>query len=349
MPTFFASFSRFARANPWLWWLVVALLVLACLTVNLTGFLALRGQRPPQPTHASAVTGTPAAATSSPAAPGATPTSDAPGGRIVYTCMISKNGEQNDLCLINADGSGFRRLTTNPLDDSFYASFSPDGESIIYAGREDGNNFIEIFELRLADLAKTRLGCPLPGHCSAPTISPDGRQIVFTYNDWETLSVWIMDRDGSNPRQVSEIGWDPVWSPDGSRALFAGGDPARPQLFTANPDGSDIFQVTNLDNLRGRSDWSVGGLIATYQGTPWYRQVVVLRPDGSDYRVVSPPGGNSQGPSFSPDGQWIAFTGYYDHQGDTQGCEIYIMRVDGSDLTRLTDNDYCDWQPRWGR
>jgi hypothetical protein len=25
-----------------------------------------------------------------------------------------------------------------------------------------------------------------------------------------------------------------------------------------------------------------------------------------------------------------------------------VMKIDGSNLRRLTDNDYCDYQPRWG-
>jgi Tol biopolymer transport system component len=59
-------------------------------------------------------------------------------------------------------------------------------------------------------------------------------------------------------------------------------------------------------------------------------------------------GTNSLAPSFSPDGRWVAFTGYMDHPHEDDGCEIYIMRIDGSDIRRLTDNDYCDYQPRWG-
>jgi Tol biopolymer transport system component len=37
-----------------------------------------------------------------------------------------------------------------------------------------------------------------------------------------------------------------------------------------------------------------------------------------------------------------------DHPGDISGCEIYIMTTEGKQITRLTDNDYCDFQPRWG-
>jgi len=73
-----------------------------------------------------------------------------------------------------------------------------------------------------------------------------------------------------------------------------------------------------------------------------------MNSDGSDMHKVSSPGGNSQGPSFSPDGKWIAFSASYDADDIDNGCEIYIMRTDGTDLRRLTNNGYCDYQPRWG-
>jgi len=33
---------------------------------------------------------------------------------------------------------------------------------------------------------------------------------------------------------------------------------------------------------------------------------------------------------------------------EPDGCEIYTMMITGEQLTRLIDNDYCDWEPRWG-
>jgi hypothetical protein len=115
-----------------------------------------------------------------------------------------------------------------------------------------------------------------------------------------------------------------------------------------NADGSSPRQVSNMPDLRGRSDWSVQNQITTYSGQPWKREVYVFSPQDPTPRQVSPSGGNGQGPTFSPDGNWIAFTAYYDRFQDINGCEIYIVRIDGSGLTRLTNNDYCDWQPRWG-
>ena len=274
-----------------------------------------------------------------------TPLATKPQGKIVYVCQIFAVQESDQICVINADGSGQRRLTTNDHARHFYPSFAPDGKSVVFSSNMNGN--FELYELVLATDQLIRLGGAVG---SAPEISPDNREIVYVRSDGtKTETIWVVDRQGINPREVYKDGWDPTWSPDGSRILFATTVKGEAQLATINPDGAGFQVLTDLRDLRGRSDWSADGLhIVTYLGKPWERELFIMNPDGSDVRQVSKTGGNSQGPSFSPDGQWIAFTAYFDHYRVNNGCEIYIMRIDGSELTRLTDNNYCDWQPRWG-
>ena len=115
-----------------------------------------------------------------------------------------------------------------------------------------------------------------------------------------------------------------------------------------NADGSNVHKVTKFADLRGRSDWSSDGhTIATYTGQSWQREIILADLNSSTSHQITN-GGNNLAPSFSPDGNWIAFTSYMDKYKDDNGCEIYIMRTDGSDIRRLTNNDYCDYQPRWG-
>jgi TolB protein len=275
---------------------------------------------------------------------------DQPKGRIVYTCQIFKTQASNQICIINADGTGFRRLTTDDNKQHYYPSLSPDGKSVVYAEFRQANIY-EIYEMNIATDGVVQLTDRL-GNLNAPEISPNGKFIIFKLSSANTNKdiIWMMDRDGQNAEKISRVvGWDPTWSPDGKYILFASDMDGAIQLYRVGVNGKDLHRVSNLPAITGRSDWSPDGqFIVTYSGGPWKHEVYIMTADGLNAHVLSPAGGNAQGPSFSPDGKWVTFTAYYDHPGDDQGCEIYIIRTDGTDLRRLTDNDYCDYQPRWG-
>jgi len=280
-----------------------------------------------------------------------TPTlrSDQPIGEIVFVCQVA--GENRDqICLMNADGTDPRQLT-HDTHENFYPSFAPDGKSIVFVS--NATLYFEIYEMDLA--GTTRQITYGLKDAYAPEISPDGRQIVFTRSDNNNgfSEVWLVDRDGSSAHVLyTEDGQDvldPTWSPDGQQILFAlGKDNNTKHLFVIHVDGSGLRQVSSVFTTRGRSDWSGDGLwMAGYSGESWKREIFIMHPDGSELHQISS-GGNVLAPSFSPDSQWIAFTGYIDLYGNDNGCEIYVMRLDGSNLMRLTNNTYCDYQPRWG-
>lgn len=292
------------------------------------------------PATASVAAGTPTAAVAS---------AGEPSGQIVFTCQIFKYQSSEQICIMNADGSGYRRLTADDGIRHYYPSLAPHGRSIVYSQyRED--NVYEIYEMNLADGVARSLTDRI-GVLTGPEISPDGKSIAFMR--WTAASnlyqIWMMDRDGGHPRRVFDgTGWDPIWSPDGRQLLFASDMGGSIQLYIVKLDGTGLHRITDLPAMRGRSDWSSQNLIATYSGEAWQREIYVMKVDGSNLHQVSPPRGNSQGPSFSPDGAWIAFTAYFEKFKDINGCEIYVIRTDGSDLRRLTNNEYCDYQPRWG-
>jgi TolB protein len=273
-----------------------------------------------------------------------------PTGKIVFTCQIYKVQASNQICIINADGTGFRRLTTDDSRQHNYPSLSPDGLSVVYASFREANIY-EIYEMDLATGNVKQLTNKI-GVANAPEISPNGKSIVF--HRWTVNSnrdvIMLMDRNGENQNNIPHAeGWDPTWSPDGKYILFASDMDGTIQLYSIRENGKELHKISNLPAIRGRSDWSPDGqFIVTYSGESWHREVYIMNADGTNARMLSTAGGNSQGPSISPDGKWVTFTAYFDHPSDDHGCEIYIMRVEGTDLRRLTDNDYCDYQPRWG-
>jgi TolB protein len=84
----------------------------------------------------------------------------------------------------------------------------------------------------------------------------------------------------------------------------------------------------------GRIAFEQGGSLAT------------INPDGTGFQTLPITHGDFFGdyaPRFSPDGRHIAFASYRDGPDP----EIYFMRLDGSDLVRLTDNASVDYAPEW--
>lgn len=267
-------------------------------------------------------------------------------GRIVYTCQVNKDNTLDQICVINADGSGQRQLTNS--HDNQDASFAPDGSTILFVSNRTGN--YEIYEMDLSGHI-TQL-TDFGNRLSLPDVSPDNKQIVFTNRVNGDDQLWIMDRDGKNAHLLFKSdGEDAVagtWSPNGDKILFAVGKEASKQLFIMGFDGGDPQLLSDQIFTPGRTDWSTKDLIAYFTGDGWNRQVWTIHPDGTGMTQVTD-GGNSQGPSFSPDGRYITYTAYTRiQQQDIFSCEIFIMDVVTTEKWQLTDNDYCDYQPRWG-
>ena len=278
------------------------------------------------------------------------PTSPAaPAGKIVFTCRIF-GVLPDQICIINADGSDYRRIMFADKAESYYPSLSPDGTSVVFT-----SNLTTVYEIYEMDLS---VGIPVQltdhlGEPYAPEISPDGQSIVFANIISAFSSIWLMDRDGGNPHEIFRLEGkdcvDPTWSPDGTRILFAAGIGTDKQLFTIAPDGRDPLAVHETFRTRGRSDWSAdGAIVAAYSWLSPNFEIFFINPDGSNLRQMTFDG-RDLAPSFSPDSQWMVYTSYAGNNDDPNGCELFIMRVDGSQNIRLTNNSYCDWQPRWGR
>ncbi|MCL5074000.1 MAG: DUF5050 domain-containing protein [Actinobacteria bacterium] len=163
------------------------------------------------------------------------------GSKIVFTSYSNGN---NEIYIMNVDGSGQTRLTNNPAADD-YPSFSPDGSKIIFASTRDGN--WEIYIMNADGSGQTRL-TNNSVFDEYPCFSPDGTKIAFTSYRDASYEIYIMNADGSGQTNLTNnpaFDGCPSFSPDGSKIAFASFRDGNYEIYIMNADGSGQTNLTN--------------------------------------------------------------------------------------------------------
>jgi len=265
-------------------------------------------------------------------------------GRIIFTCT---RGDFNQLCMVNADGTGYQQIT-NVEAHNYYPVFSPLGGSIVYASNQNGG-FFDLFLFVFNGSRLLRLTENI-GNVISPSFSPDGGTILFANRAADgPTSLWTVKNTGENAKLLyagpnTIVAAD--WSPDGNTIAFAMAvdRPDAYEIFLMAPDASNVRQITyGLEGIGGSLDWSPDRkYLLIYAGPSGDKNIFRIDVEAKVAEQLTD-GGNNAACSYSPDGQWIAFNSL---RNDDQ-ADIFIMRSDGSSMRQITDNPEPDWQPQW--
>jgi dipeptidyl aminopeptidase/acylaminoacyl peptidase len=176
------------------------------------------------------------------------------GGQIAYTevqkCAPCSIGITFTLNIMNADGSGLRKLTD--AADSFSVAWSPDGKTIVFS--EAGTAGLQSIRLDGSGLRQLTTGPD-----SYPAWSPSGRMAFLrgatTAGDGSIIFSLVVDDVGASPAHEVRLpffiaGGPLAWSPDGGWIALPGvasgpllaGD--QWDIWIVRPDGTGAMALT---------------------------------------------------------------------------------------------------------
>lgn len=230
------------------------------------------------------------------------------------------------------DLSHGKQITSGQLEGYRGLAWTPDNR-IVYTSLASGN--MDLWIMNADGTGQRQLTSDLQQDDS-PRVSPDGRYILFNSLRGELPSVWRMDVDGGNLKQLTnQEDYLLDVTPDGSSIIFSSWRTTRQTLWRASIDGGEAVQISNLFILLGSLSPD-GKFIAC-----WYRdekpntpnRLIILPIAGGDpTRTFDMPPTASGYPVWSPDGKAIVI---YDRRTGTSN--LWSQPLDGGPMKQLTD------------
>jgi serine/threonine protein kinase len=271
------------------------------------------------------------------------------GGELGQIAFVSERSGRPQIFIIDVDGSNLTQLS-NMTDGACQPAWSPDGTSLLFTSpcRKKARQYPNagIYSMN-ADGSDNRPFIVLVGGVYDADWSEAG--VAFTYLENNRPSIWKVSESGLGEQRISRsnsIDSQPSWSPAGDKFVFVNTSSiGSPTLFWVFEDGTytgaNPDQVTR-NQLVSSPDWSPTGEFVAYLADNMHIFVVKWDAKGFNETKLTIKGPNAD-PDWSPDGQWLTFESWQ----DTGNHDIYIMRANGSQQTRLTEDPAWDYQPAW--
>ena len=256
--------------------------------------------------------------------------------------FASQRDGNNEIYVMNADGTNQVRLTNNPANDES-PTWSPDRSRIAFASQRDGNN--EIYVMNADGTNQVRLTNNNAAENSL-VWSPNGSKIAFRSERDGNFEIYVMNVDGTNQTRLTNNNANDgvqAWSPDSSKIAFTSERDGNFEIYVMNADGTNQVRLTNNNAADNFPAWSPNGSkIAFASERDGNFEIYVMNADGNNQTRLTNNSFRDNVPAWSPDSNKIAFASERDGN-----FEIYVMNADGNNQTRLTNNGAIDGLPSW--
>jgi Tol biopolymer transport system component len=270
--------------------------------------------------------------------------------------FVSDRDGNDEIYLIQPDGSAVTRLTDNPAVDRDPA-WSPDGRRIAFRSRRDGSSDIFVMEAtgaRPVNLARDPQDSIDDEFC--PTWHPSGEEFALYTDRYAQSScavhqLALMPVTGGldNIRLLDVPPGNQIsfaWSPDGGYLVFSSSrcDGSGTDLYLWERETDTVYPLT--DDVLSPALYPAcshdGRFVAFVSASGGNHEIYRLNTlDRTVINLTNHPARDTE-PAWSPDDSQLAFA--TDRDGNS---EIYVMDADGSNPRNVTSHPAADFSPAW--
>ena len=186
-----------------------------------------------------------------------------------------------------------------------------------------------------------------------PVWSPDGARIAFVSDRVEPgiFQLYVANADGSGLTALTSgaAGADwPEWAPDGEWIYYDSRHGQNIEIFRIHSSGGDpVLVAESEEGSDSHASLSAKGGVAfdSNREADGLRKIYTMAPDGTKLRYITINPHSNSYPSWSPDGEWIAFR--IRKSTFSPVSEIHVIKPDGTGLRAVTKLGAASTQPSW--
>ena len=259
--------------------------------------------------------------------------------RTKLSYLVNTSKGRKELRIMDWDGYNFKQVVKKGLTSSH--SWTQDGKYLLYSSERKRK--WQIYSLNMKSYREAVLfaskGLNLVGGTSTDNLiafssSRDGSSEIYTIN--------IYGKKMKKLTRSFGIDVSPVFSPDGEKIAFVSDRGGSPQIYIMQANGRAVHRITFEGTYNTSPVWAPNGKWIAFVGRKnGKNQIFMVKSDGNDLMQLTYDG-NNEGPSFSPDGLFLAFDSDRDN-----GRGLYLMRANGDNQKRVTPKFLRAMAPEW--